>query len=52
MWINDNTSVMSEEEELDSNSFKVHRPSWQSDTLKKLLDDLDERAMMQLGTKP
>lgn len=44
MWKHVTASMMSDEEDIGGNTFKVHVPKWRSDELNVLLCELDSRA--------
>ena len=44
MWQSVTASMMSDEEDVGGNTFKVHPPEWRSEELNELLKTLDGRA--------
>ena len=44
LWNQLTVSMMSDEEDIDKDTFNVHHPDWRSDELNTLLDELDARA--------
>ena len=44
MWNKMTATMMSDEEDVGENTFKVHPPEWRSEELNKLLRLLDARA--------
>ncbi len=44
MWADVTPAMMSGEEDIGNNTFKVHQPEWRSEELNKLFKDLDARA--------
>lgn len=44
MWKDVTPAIMSDEEDIGNNTFKIHRPEWRSDQLNELLGELDTRA--------